>query len=444
MTRTAEILTIPEVAGLDSCEGSLRIPPEQDVPLTPRVRRLIDTTPFRRLAKISQLGLVSLVYPAAIHTRFEHSLGVYRLALLLLRRLAYDARFTEIIRREEAELLIVSALLHDIGHWAFCHPMEDMQLPQVPCHEHFARTFLLQDEITSCLERDWKISPRAVLSLLNKRFPEEFPLEKRILPLLSSILSGPLDIDKIDYLFRDSLHAGVPYGRHFDLNRLVGSFTLNESGDALAISAKGKTAAELLVFSRYVMFSEVYWHRTVRGATAMLQRAVFRLREHIFDDQNLHATEATFIENLFALSQNTSVAPLVDGIFGKKRLLYKQVAQYYSHDNPEIYRALSGRRYRELTAISERLAASLSIPAESLLCDAPPVEKEVEFRIDVYSPKLHQYRHLEDVSPVTRALAHEQFDDCVKCVRVFAEPSLVPSLRARRDLAKLILDAVVE
>ena len=82
-----------------------------------------------------------------------------------------------------------------------------------------------------------------------------------------SILSGPIDIDKMDYLDRDSLHAGVPYGRNFDRNRLIQSLLVNGNGDGLAISSKGKTAAELMVFARYVMFSEVYWHHTVRSAT---------------------------------------------------------------------------------------------------------------------------------------------------------------------------------
>ncbi len=77
------------------------------------------------------------------------------------------------------------------------------------------------------------------------------------------MLSGPIDIDKMDYLFRDSLHAGVPYGRHFDQQRLLGSLSLNQAGDGLAVTDKGKTAAELMVFARYVMFSEVYWHHGV-------------------------------------------------------------------------------------------------------------------------------------------------------------------------------------
>ena len=92
-----KISDIPEVRGLDARRGLIRIPPETDVPLTTRVSNLIDTRPFRRLSRISQLGLVSLVYPAAHHSRFEHSLGVYRTALLYLQQLAQDDRFTRVV-----------------------------------------------------------------------------------------------------------------------------------------------------------------------------------------------------------------------------------------------------------------------------------------------------------------------------------------------------------
>src|SRR5436190_20518937 len=123
---------IPEIQGLDARRHLIRIPPELDVPLTPRVRQLIDAAEFRRLAKISQLGLVSLVYPAAHHTRFEHSLGVYRLALLFLKRLAREPRFAAAVPVADAEVFLASALLHDLGHWPFCHPIEAIRLPSVP------------------------------------------------------------------------------------------------------------------------------------------------------------------------------------------------------------------------------------------------------------------------------------------------------------------------
>src|SRR5262245_31349952 len=112
MGDAASIREIPEIAGLDGRGAQVRIPPELDVPFTPRVRSLVDTAAFRRLARINQLGLVSLVYPAANHTRFEHSLGVYRMALLFLRQLSYDPRFVTAVSRADAELLIAAALLH--------------------------------------------------------------------------------------------------------------------------------------------------------------------------------------------------------------------------------------------------------------------------------------------------------------------------------------------
>ncbi|MEX2558553.1 MAG: HD domain-containing protein, partial [Pirellulales bacterium] len=201
---------IPEVAGLDSHRGLVRIPPELDVPLTPRVRQIIDSSEFRRLARISQLGLVSLVYPAAIHTRFEHSLGVYRLGLLYLKHLAHDERFAALVRPVDAEAFLVAALVHDLGHWPFCHPIEDIRLPGVPQHELFANSFLLEGEIADILRADWNINPRDVVTLLSEK-----PRGARS-RLLWSMLSGPIDIDKMDYLARDSLHAGVPYGRNFD------------------------------------------------------------------------------------------------------------------------------------------------------------------------------------------------------------------------------------
>ncbi len=261
------IRDIPEIHGLDRRCHLIRIPQECDVPLTPRVQQIIDTPEFRRLGRISQLGLVSLVYPAAHHTRFEHSLGVYRFALLYLKQLSYDDRFAAVVTPADAEQFIAAALLHDLGHWPFCHPIEDMRLAGVPHHELFANSFLLESEIADALRSDWGIAPREIVALLSEK-PRDVNRD-----CSASMLSGPIDVDKMDYLERDSLHAGVPYGRNFDQQRLIGSLCVNEAGDGLAISEKGRTAAEMMVFARYVMFSEVYWHHAVRCATAMLQRS---------------------------------------------------------------------------------------------------------------------------------------------------------------------------
>ncbi len=436
------LLEIPEVVGLDTKRSLVRIPPELDVPLTGRVRQLVDTPEFRRLSRISQLGLVSLVYPAALHTRFEHCLGVYRLALLLLKQLAHDPRFADAVRAEDGELFLATALLHDLGHWPFCHPIEDVRLPSVPRHELFANSFLLEGEVADVLRHDWRINPRDVVSLLSEK-PQD-----RTSKILASMLSGPIDIDKMDYLSRDSLHAGVPYGRNFDQQRLLGSLCLNETGDGLAITDKGKTATEMMVFARYVMFSEVYWHHGVRSATAMLQRAFYLLHGQLDLDRLFRLTEAEIIDALRKAAGKGPAAELLDGLFGPSRRLYKRLSQYSYFEQRDLYNRLARRPYPWLAACAEHFAAVASttlgrvVAPHEILFDAPPVQREVEIKVDVYYAKEDCYRPLSEVSPVVRSLAREQFDDYVKRVRVFCHPRLSTCLRESPDLPTILLTAI--
>lgn len=439
-----DILDIPEVVAMDTRRALVRIPPEVDVPLTPRVRQLIDTAEFRRLARVSQLGLVSLVYPAAIHTRFEHCLGVYRLAILYLKQLAHDERFARAISSEEAEVFLAAALLHDLGHWSFCHPIEDIRLPSVPSHELFANSFLLEGEIGDILRHDWHINPRDVVALLSEK-PRNTATR-----ILASMLSGPIDIDKMDYLYRDSLHAGVPYGRHFDQQRLLGSLCLNQAGDGLAITDKGKTAAELMVFARYVMFSEVYWHHSVRAATAMLQRAFYLLHGSLDLDGLFRMGEHELIEELQRVGGGGPAGELLQGLFGPTRRLYKRLAQYSFLEQADLYQRLARRPYPWLAACAERFAGIVSgamgrvVAPHEILFDAPPVAREVQFDVQIYFPKENRYRPLGEVSPVIRTLATEQFDDYVKRVRIFGHPRIIGPLRALNNLPELLDRAITE
>ena len=118
-----------ELDALRNPQRVIRIAYQQDVPLTERIRELIDTPAFHRLTHLSQLGLVARVYPSANHTRFEHSLGVYHLALRYLEHFMGFADFAESVTTIELETFVLAALLHDIGHWAYCHPIEEMRFP---------------------------------------------------------------------------------------------------------------------------------------------------------------------------------------------------------------------------------------------------------------------------------------------------------------------------
>jgi HD superfamily phosphohydrolase len=435
---------LPELVALSSAADGVRIPPDVTVPITPRVRALLDTAAMRRLARISQLGLVSLVYPGAAHTRLEHSLGVYRLAVEFLSRLRHDPRCAEAVNEEDAGAFVVAALVHDIGHWAYCHPIEDMGLAEVPRHESLVPGLLGGGEPAAILERQWRIDPRRVAALITGT------AEDRAGRLLHSLLSGPIDVDKMDYLARDSLHAGVPYGRHFDQERLLSSLCLDESGTSLAITEKGRTAAEMMVFARYVMFSEVYWHHAVRAATAMLQRAFWIVRRSIDPARLVRFDDREFGDALGRAAAGTGAEPLVDGLFGPTRRLVKRAATFDALHHPAIHRAVAGRSYADLVELSQRLAARLSqvlridVHPDTLLIDAPPADREVEFRLDVREHDSragrHRWRSLAELSPVVRSLAHEQFDDIVKRVRIFAPAPIAAAIRECAGLEEIILD----
>jgi HD superfamily phosphohydrolase len=439
---------LPELVALDGGADGIRIPPDVTVPITPRVRSLIDTASLRRLTRVSQLGLVAAVYPGATHSRFEHSLGVYRLALEFLSRLRHEPRFAATIDEQDAAAFVVAALVHDIGHWAFCHPLEDMGLPELPRHESLVRPLLTAGELATIIETEWGISPARVASLVAGTAAD--PAGR----LLCSLLSGPIDVDKMDYLSRDSLHAGVPYGRHFDQERLLSSLCLDESGETLAITEKGRTAAELMVFARYVMFSEVYWHHAVRAATAMLQRSIWLVRDSIEPARLTRFDDREFGDWLVSAARSSGVARLVDGLFGPARRLVKRAGAFDALHHPQVHQALAGRSYADSVAISRGLAERLSrrlgtvIDADTLLIDAPPAEREVEFRLAVRertgarsASSRYRWRSLAELSPVVRSLAHEQFDNLVKRVRLFAPAESAAAIAECNGVDELILEA---
>jgi uncharacterized protein len=438
---------LPELDARVAADG-VRIPPGVTVPLTPRVRALVDTVEVRRLAGISQLGLVSLVYPGAVHSRLEHSLGAYRLALEFLARLEHDERFMATVRPADAATFVVAALLHDVGHWPYCHPIEDMGLAELPRHERLVAEILARGQLGEILRSAWGLDPERVAAVICGTATD--PAGR----IVQSLLSGPIDVDKMDYLARDSLHAGVPYGRHFDEERLLSSLCLDEAGTALAISDKGRTAAELMVFARYVMFSEVYWHHAVRAATAMLQRGMWLVRDRV-DPQRLRGmSDADFAPWFLATTAGTPAARLADGLFGDRRRLFKRAATFDAVHHPDVHRACAGRTYAGAAAVSGRLAdllrerAGIAVDPALLIVDAPPADREVEFRIQVRERPARAgpdarpaWRRLDDLSPVVRSLAREQFDDIVKRVRIFAEPDTAAAVAGCADLEQMLLEA---
>ncbi len=217
---------------------------------------LIDTPEFQRLRRIRQLGLAYFAYQSAEHSRFTHSLGAFHLAARMVAKLrvSYD------ISPESQTAVRVAALLHDIGHGPFSHVIETILDFH---HEQFTIDAVLSDdtEVGRLLRNFSAELPQNVAAIIRGDFRPR---------ALGQLVSSQLDVDRMDYLLRDSLMTGAKYGI-FDLEWIIKSIEINEADDHLYVSAPGVYAVEDYLQARYYMYRQVYFHRTLRSAEAVLR-----------------------------------------------------------------------------------------------------------------------------------------------------------------------------
>src|SRR5687767_9361185 len=190
----------------------IRDPLWNNIRVGPLTLSLIDTREFQRLRYVRQLGLAFLVYPGATHSRFEHALGTYHLARRTL-ALFEDHEDYHALGRDECHLLRIAALLHDIGHYPFSHALEEIGALN---HEEVAQPLICSGEVGAILRAELgDDAPGHIVDLI--RGKSDQPLQ--------GLISGSLDLDKIEYLRRDALMCGVPYG-DIDADRLLNSLVL--------------------------------------------------------------------------------------------------------------------------------------------------------------------------------------------------------------------------
>lgn len=230
--------------------------------------RLIDTAEFQRLRRIRQLGLAYFAYQAAEHSRFTHSLGALHLATRILAKLGLTYEISD-----EARIAVkAAALLHDIGHGPFSHVIE-------PIFGFHHEDFTIEAVLSSETETG------QVLRGFSERLPGDVAdiISGKFRPMaLAQLVSSQLDVDRMDYLLRDSLMTGAKYGI-FDLEWIIKSIEINEEADHIYVSGNGVYAVEDYLQARYYMFRQVYFHRTLRAAESVL-RSLLRRAVHLFNN----------------------------------------------------------------------------------------------------------------------------------------------------------------
>jgi len=339
--------------------------------MTEKQAQLTETAPFMRLTRIMQLGPVYHVYPGATHTRFSHSIGVYHLGRRLLLNLTQ--RGVSWLSPEGVKSFLAACLLHDLGHFPYTHSLKELPLSS---HESLTGLIILKEPMKS-LVGNTGADPVFTAAIVDK----EMSGDNDELLFYRKLLSGALDPDKLDYLNRDARYCGVPYGAQdvdFIFSRLHPD---KERG--VDIDSRLIPNVESILFSKYLMYRTVYWHRQVRAGTAMVKKAIINaLESGLILSEDLYDLDDTGLFSL--LAKNSAEGSLVESV--KEGRIFSCIAEI-SPENVKMaaIREISGRAQTE-----ERLAAKLrqsgsgnlgEIRGEDIIIDIP---EEQSFETGLY------------------------------------------------------------
>ncbi|MEO6068385.1 MAG: HD domain-containing protein [Gemmatimonadota bacterium] len=326
---------------------------------------LVDTPTVQRLRYVRQLGHAFLVYPGATHSRFEHALGTFHLCHTALAVLDERGELDG-ISDEERLAVRAAALLHDIGHYPFSHALEEAGFPH---HEGLGVRRLNEDALG-----------KALTSMGGRGFHKQVGemVQGKSASPLGGLISGSLDLDKIDYLSRDARNCGVPYGT-VDVNRLLAALTLVEVDGTrqLGVHEKGVSALESLLFAKYQMYRNVYWHHAVRSATCMFKRAVRAA---------VAKGELTPSEVAIGTDATLSVALMSDDPTGlgravQERRLHKRALDISAMEAPADCQPWVYEAPQVLERVEDQVAKELGLAPGALLIDYP--SRDSMFSVDL-------------------------------------------------------------
>ncbi|MEM2110856.1 MAG: HD domain-containing protein [Candidatus Bathyarchaeia archaeon] len=248
--------------------GEIKDPVYGYVYITEAEKKVIDSFPFQRLRRIRQLAGSEYVYPGANHTRFEHSIGVMYLA----GRLTSNPQFSQLLSEEEAQIIRIAALLHDVGHGPFSHVFEHILTQFLgKTHEDMTRWIILNSELRDILN-SLGYDPNFICKLAVGS------LDKPETVFMNQIIRSAIDVDKLDFIVRDTYHTGAEYG-FVDIFRLL--HTLDVSDGNIAVDIGSLSALESFILARIECFKSIYFHRVGRAVQIMLAMAMEQAKDEL-------------------------------------------------------------------------------------------------------------------------------------------------------------------
>lgn len=388
---------------------------------------LLELPELQRLANIKQLGLAYLVFPGANHTRLEHAIGTSYVASRIADALNLNP--------EEKKIVSAAALLHDVGHGPFSHTLESV-LYRTRGVEHMDITKgiitgdydVIGEDIRKVLgEKQLRVpdvlehhgvKPEEVAELV-KETSHVFDWENLTYAgskrrYLNEIIHGPFDADQVDYLLRDAYYTGVAHGT-IDFDRLLNTIQIEDGN--ICFNKKGVSAVEGMLVARGLMYSSVYFHKTVRIAETMLSRCVERIRDFEVNVQNF--VDAQLLEYLIRKNENarkTVLAIRFRKLF--KKVYAKNRSELSDEQREALYEITKDWEKRKM--MEEKIARMAHVPEETVIIDIPLPELLIsEPRIDKTDVKIiweGGHTKLSKISPIAEAMKIRNVVDWVVMV----------------------------
>jgi HD superfamily phosphohydrolase len=340
--------------------GEIKDPVHGYVYITKSEKEIIDSFPLQRLHRLRQLAGAEYVYPGANHTRFEHSIGV----MFLAGRVVENPIISQNISREEAEAVRFAALLHDVGHGPFSHVFEHL-LTRVlgKTHENMTSWIVMKSELSDMLNKagyDPKVISKLAVGVLHK--PQK--------AFLDQIISSAVDVDKLDFVVRDTHHTGAEYG-YVDIFRII--HALNVLGENLAVDLGALSALESFIIARIESFKSIYFHRVGRAAQIMLATAMEKANQELgltdfkTPEEYLNMDDYT----VWTLLKNCKKSRGIIENLERRRMLKCAYEKTFYEKDAVISNIFSQEAYRK--QMQTEIANKASVDTEAVIIDVPTV-----------------------------------------------------------------------
>jgi len=412
----------------------VRDPLWRNIYLTPGHLKLIGSEKFQQLGRIRQLGPAFHLYPGAVHTRLNHSLGVFQTAKKEITSLIILSQESDIksvgLTLTGIRSFLSASLLHDLGHFPFAHSLKELPLKD---HEKLGGEFILSDKtIYTSLKEDVGANPEMTAAIIDTSIPST----NTELKFYRNLLSGTLDPDKLDYLNRDAYFCGVPYGLQ-DVDFIIDRLRIVNEGK-LGILENGIGAIEHLLFSKYLMYRNVYWHRTVRGATAMIKKALtLALADSVLTPEKLYGLDDESFNNLCSSSScECSSLELIQKVMHRDLMACALEIPFNSHNklHIDLQDITTRTKFEEKLRSKINSVVSIAYNPWDIIIDIP---ENISFEASL--PVIGKDGHLKTFSqtgPVFSSPVIKSFTDSLRKIRVFVPIKSLDSERLR-DLIKL-------